>query len=198
MRSQRLLQITDTVGYVPVHEVGIGAPVTATVTENAIAGGAEAVAMVGASACLQRDIAPGTAILPTESIRDEGVSYHYLPGGQPVTPDESLVKSLAASLSDAGFETAHGSTWTTSAMYRETVPELEHYSANGVVSLCMETAAIWAVCQYRGVSAATVHEIGDYITPGEWTPETEATRGLPEMLNPAVEGLHRHVTPAGG
>lgn len=196
VRSQRLLPITETVGYVPVHEVGIGAPVTATVTENVIAGGAEAVAMVGGSACLQRDIDPGTAILPTESIRDEGVSYHYVPGDEPVTPDESLVDSLAGSLSDAGFETARGRTWTTSAMYRETVPELEHYSDAGVVSLCMETAAIWAVCQYRGVSAATVHEIGDYITPGEWTPETESTRGLPAMLDPAVEGLYRHVRSA--
>ena len=196
VRSQRLLQITDTVGYVPVHKVGIGAPVTATVTENVIAGGAEAVAMVGGSACLQRDVGPETAILPTETIRDEGVSYHYLPGDEPVTPDSELVDSLAASLSEEDFETARGRTWTTSAMYRETIPELEHYSEAGVVSLCMETAAIWAVCQYRGVSAATVHEIGDYITPGEWTPETEATRGLPEMLDPAIEGLHRHVTSA--
>ncbi|WP_436901775.1 nucleoside phosphorylase [Halovenus halobia] len=196
VRSQRLLQISETVGYVPVHEVGIGAPVTAIITENVIASGAEAVAMVGGSACLQRDIDPGTAILPTATIRDEGVSYHYIPDDEPVTPDGELIDSLAESFSEADFETARGRTWTTSAMYRETVPELEHYSETGVVSLCMETAAIWAVCQYRGVSAATVHEIGDYITPGEWTPETEATRGLPEMLDPAIEGLHRHVTSA--
>jgi uridine phosphorylase len=194
VRSQRLLPITETVGYVPVHEVGIGAPVTATVTENVIAAGAEAVAMVGGSACLQSDISSETAILPTESIRDEGVSYHYVPGDTPVTPSGDLVGSLAESLSQAGFESTRGKTWTTSAMYRETVPELKQYSENGVVSLCMETAAIWAVCQYRGVSAATVHEIGDYVTPGEWTPEPEATRGLAEMLDPAVEGLHRHVT----
>ncbi len=194
VRSQRLLPVTEQVGYVPVHEVGIGAPVTATLTENVIAGGAEAVAMVGGSACLQRGIDPGTAILPTETIRDEGVSYHYVPGDRPVTPKDSLVEALSGAFAEADVETVHGKTWTTSAMYRETVPELEQYSENGVVSLCMETAAIWAVCQYRGVSAATVHEIGDYITPGEWTPETEAARGLPEMLDPAVEGLHRHVT----
>jgi uridine phosphorylase len=194
VRSQRLLPITETVGYVPVHEVGIGAPVTAIVTENLIAAGAEAVAMVGGGRCLQPEITPETAMLPTETIRDEGVSYHYVPEDQPVTPSESLVTSLEESLSAAGFETARGPTWTTSAMYRETVPEIERYQKNGVLSLCMETAAIWAVCQYRGVSAATVHEIGDYLAPEEWTPETETTRGLPEMLDPAIDGLHSHVT----
>lgn len=196
VRSQRLLPITETVGYVPVHEIGIGAPVSATVTENVIAGGAEAVAMVGGSACLQRDIDPETAILPTGSVRDEGVSYHYIPNGEAVTPSDALVNSLAKSLSEADFQTARGKTWTTSAMYRETVPELEYYSQNGVVSLCMETAAIWAVCQYRGVSAATVHEIGDYITPGKWTPEIDSARGVAEMFTPTVEGMHRYVTSA--
>lgn len=193
VRGQHAEQISEAVGYVPVHESGIGAPVTATITENVIAAGAEVVVMVGGCAALETEIAPDAAILPTDTIRDEGVSYHYLPAEVPVTATESLVNRLDESLSDAGFDTPRGTTWTTSAMYRETVPEVEHYRDEGVVSLCMESAAIWAVCQYRGVDAATVHEIGDYIAPDGWIPDAEAERGLQEMLAPTVRALETHM-----
>jgi uridine phosphorylase len=193
VRSQYLYPLTETVGYVPVHEWGIGAPISATVTENVIAAGAKAVVLLGGGAGLQADLSPDAAILPTTAIRDEGVSYHYIPEEEPVTPTESLVDSLADALSSADFETPRGPTWTTSAFYRETLPEITHYRDEGVVTLDMESAAIWAVCQYRGVDTATVHELGDVLTPGEWVPETDSKRGLEEMLEPTVEALGNHI-----
>lgn len=196
VRSQQCYRLSEAVGYVPVHESGVGAPVTAMIVENAIAAGAEAVVMLGGCACLQPGIPPHAAILPTETIRDEGVSYHYVPPAEPVEATETLVDSLATELSAAGFATPRGRTWTTSAMYRETMPEIEQYHSEGVVSLCMESAALWAVCQYRGVDTATIHQIGDYLTAAEWVPESDDERGLPEMLSPTVEALTTHVTSA--
>ncbi len=193
VRGQDVERLSETVGYVPVHESGIGAPVSATLTENVIAAGAEVVVMLGGCAALQQGIAPDAAILPTDAIRDEGVSYHYLPAEKPVTATDPLVDRLDATLSQAGFETPRGTTWTTSAMYRETVPEINHYRDEGVVSLCMESAAIWSVCQYRDVDTATVQEVGDYLAPDDWVPDAEAERGLPEMLEPTVKGLEEHV-----
>lgn len=193
VRGQQMDLISELVGYVPVHESGIGAPVTAIITENVIAAGAEVVVMLGGCAVLQQDIAPDAAILPTGTIRDEGVSYHYLPAEVPVTPTDSLVDCLDETLSHAGFDTPRGMTWTTSAMYRETIPEIEHYRDEGVVSLCMESAAIWSVCQYRGIDTATIHEIGDYLTPDDWVPDAEAERGVQEMLEPTVRALEKHV-----
>jgi uridine phosphorylase len=193
VRSQRCYPLSDSVGYLPVHEWGIGAPITATVTENVIAAGAEVVVMLGGCAGLQTDIVPDAAILPTDSIRDEGVSYHYRPPDASVTPTGSLVDALDGTLSEAGFETPRGTTWTTSAMYRETIPEIEQYQEEGVVSLCMESAALWSVCQYRGADTATVHEIGDYLTTEEWVPESGGERGLVEMLEPTVRALDAHL-----
>lgn len=194
VRSQYLYPLTETVGYVPVHKWGIGSPISATVTENVIAAGAEAVVLLGGGAGLQPDLSPDDAILPTTAIRDEGVSYHYIPKNEPVTPTESLVDSLDEALSSADFETPRGPTWTTSAFYRETLPEIAHYRDKGVVTLDMETAAIWAVCQYRGIDTATVHELGDVLTPEEWVPETDSKRGLQEMLEPTVEALENHIS----
>lgn len=194
VRSQYLYPLTETVGYVPVHEWGIGAPISATITENVIAAGAEAVMVLGGGAGLQPDLSPDDAILLTDSIRDEGVSYHYIPEDEPVTPTDSLVDSLDNALSSAGFDTPRGPTWTTSAFYRETLPEITHYRNEGVVTLDMESAAIWAVCQYRGVDTATVHELGDVLTPEEWVPETHSERGLQKMLKPTMEALDNHVS----
>ncbi|MFC7073723.1 nucleoside phosphorylase [Halovenus rubra] len=196
VRSQQCYLLSDAVGYVPVHESGVGAPVTAMIVENVIAAGAGAVVMLGGCACLQTEISPHAAILPTETIRDEGVSYHYVPAEEGVVATEPLVDELETALSAAGFETPRGRTWTTSAMYRETVPEIEQYQNDGVVSLCMESAAIWAVCQYRGVDAATVHKIGDYLNPGEWVPDSGDKKGLPDMLTPTIDALTEHVESA--
>lgn len=191
--SQYCLPISERVGYVPVHEWGIGAPITATVAENVIAAGATTVVMLGGCACLQPDVPTDAAVLPTDAIRDEGVSYHYRPADEAVAPDPSLVDELDEALSAAGFDTPRGPTWTTSAMYRETVAEVERYRERGVVSLCMESAALWAVCEYRDVDSATVHEVGDYLAPDEWTPSVEDDCALPAQLDPTVRALTEHV-----
>ncbi|MGB9986405.1 hypothetical protein [Salarchaeum japonicum] len=191
--SQTLFWLSETVGYVPVHEAGIGAPVSGIVTENVVAGGADAVVMLGGCACLNPEIPPDAAILPTTSVRDEGVSHHYLRSDDDVEATPDLVDDLDDALGAAGFDTPRGRTWTTSAMYRETGVEVEHYRENGAVSLCMESAAIWAVCKYRGAAAATVHQIGDYLAPNEWTPESGGDAGLREMLTPSVEALTKYV-----
>lgn len=189
--TQEVLPVADDVGYVPIHEQGIGAPVAAIVTENVLAAGAEAVVSLGGCAGIDPSIPPDAAILPTETIRDEGVSYHYLPADEPVRATPELVDALDDSLSEAGFETPRGRTWTTSAMYRETVPEVERYRESGVVSSCMESAAVWAVCAYRGADAATVHWIGDYLTPDEWVPDTAdaSGRSMGELFDPVVRAL---------
>jgi uridine phosphorylase len=193
VRSQCLYPVTETVGYVPVHEWGTGAPISAMVTENVIAAGAEAVMLLGGAAGLQPDVPAESAILPTDVIRDEGVSYHYIPDDKPVRPTGSLVDGLDAALSEAEFETRRGTTWTTSAFYRETVPEVKAYGDDGVVTLDMESAAVWAVCQYRGVDTASVHELGGLLTPEEWQPESESGRGVTEMFDPTLAGLETHV-----
>ena len=193
VRSQSLHELTERVGYVPVHEWGIGAPVAASVTENVIAAGVEAVILLGGGAGIQPALSPDDAILPTDAIRDEGVSYHHVPDEASVTPTPALVDSLDEALSDHDFDSPRGPTWTTSAFYRETIPEIEQYREEGVLTLDMETAAIWAVCQYRGVDTATVHELRDVLLTDEWVPETHSERGLPEMLAPTIEGLESHL-----
>lgn len=50
-------------------------------------------------------------------------------------------------------------------------------------------AAIWAVCQYRGVDVATVYDLGSVLPPDDWVAETDSVRGLVEMLDPVLSAL---------
>lgn len=192
VRSQEVHLLNDDVGF--IGEFGIGAPITATITENLVAAGAEVVCILGGCGCLQKSISPNDAILPTSTIRDEGVSYHYLPADEELRTTPELVDALDASLSDAGVETHRGPTWTTSAMYRETIPEIEQYAEEGVLSLCMESAAMLAVAEYRGGDAAVVHEIGDHLTPEEWESGVERRDCFEEFLDPTVDALTEYVS----
>ncbi|MFT4923459.1 MAG: uridine phosphorylase [Haloarculaceae archaeon] len=185
--------LSESVAYVPVEEIGVGAPVAAVATEKAIAAGARVVVMLGGCAAFQPDIDPDTVLLPTRAVRDEGVSYHYLPAEEPVTATPRLLDQLAESFEAEELETARGPTWTTSALFRETVPEIDHYRERGFVSLCMESAAIWAVCQYRGVDAATVHHADDYLSREAWITDDDRERDLADLLDPTVQALEAYV-----
>lgn len=191
VRGVEVHPVTDAVGV--VGEFGIGAPVTANVAEVLVAAGVEVLCIVGGSGGLQQSISPDDVILADRAIRDEGVSYHYLPPDKEVTPTMDLVDRLESRYVDSDFETHRGTTWTTSAFYRETVDEVEQYAEEGVVCLEMEAAALFAVAEYRGVDAAAVFDVGDLLTDEEWDSGVEYGTILPEMFDPAVDVLDVYV-----
>lgn len=176
-----------------IGDFGIGAPVTATVAENLIAAGAEVLCIVGGSAALQRSIKPTDVILADKAIRDEGASYHYLPPEADVTPTEELVDHLETAYADNGFKTHRGTTWTTSALYRETTDEIAAYAADGVVSVEMEAASLFAVTEYRGVKSAAVFDVGDLITEEEWDAGVEYENIQRQMFDQAVKALESYI-----
>jgi uridine phosphorylase len=190
-RELEFYRLDQSVAFVPVETVGVGAPAAAVAAEKAIAAGADALVVAGGCGCLQPDLGPDTVLLPTAAIRDEGASYHYLPGGDPVEATPGLVDALADAFGTAGVDTARGPTWTTSALYRETLPEIDHYRREGALSVGMESAAVWAVCRYRDVDAATVHHVDSYLDPGD--PAAGGERELAALLDPAVRGLSSYV-----
>ncbi|EFW92967.1 purine or other phosphorylase family 1 [Haladaptatus paucihalophilus DX253] len=195
VRDFEVHPIDETVGVV----VGfsIGAPATGTVAENLIAAGAEALCIVGGSGTLQRSIEPTDAIISDEAIRDEGVSYHYLPPEAEAEPSPELTERLEARFEESEVPTHRGTTWTTSAFYRETVAEIEEYADAGVVSVEMEAAALFAVAEFRGVDAAAVFDIGDLLTGEEWDPGIEYENVQPKLLDPAIAALHDHLNAEG-
>ena len=170
---------------------GIGAPAAAVVLEELVAWGVRRVVSVGTAGTLQPQLVPGRVVVCTSAIRDEGTSHHYLPPERLVDPGPRLTAHLAATLRGRGLDVEEGRTWTTDAPYRETATEIRSYREEGVLTVEMEAAALFAVARHRGIEVASALVVSDRL--GEaWEPHfhAEATAdGLEAAARGALEAL---------
>jgi uridine phosphorylase len=146
---------------------GIGAPAAATVLEELIALGVGRFISIGAAGCLQPEIGFGDIVVCTGAVRDEGLSHHYLPTEKFSYPSQRLTTQLEEALAEGGVPHRSGATWTIDAPYRETIAEARSYQAEGVVTVEMEAAALFAVAQYRSVEIASAFVVSDHLLAGD-------------------------------
>lgn len=115
----------------------------------------------GGSGCLNKDIAHGKVMLPTEAYRDEGTSYHYVPAADYITIKNADV--VAAFMEESGIPFVKGKTWTTDSFYRETNNNFEKRKADGCISVEMECSAIQAMCDFRNLNLYMFLTCGDLL-----------------------------------
>jgi len=147
---------------------GVGAPIATGLLEEAVAFGCRKFIACGGCGVLEKDIAVGHLIVVSGAVRDEGVSYHYLPPGREVIADEAGVNSLVKTLNERGLPYLAGKTWTTDAPYRETVKKIATRRAEGCLTVEMESASLIAVAQFRKVTFGQVLYGGDDLSGAEW------------------------------
>lgn len=147
---------------------GVGAPIAAGLLEEAIAFGCRKFIACGGCGVLEKDIAVGHLVVVSGAIRDEGVSYHYLPPSREVTADELAVKALVNTLNQREVPYLVGKTWTTDAPYRETVKKIATRKQEGCLTVEMESAALIAVAQFRHVTFGQVLYGGDDLSGEQW------------------------------
>ena len=70
-----------------------------------------------------------------------------------------------------GIRYMQGPTWTTDAYFRETIGEIQHYQQEGVVTVEMEAAALFAISTLRGVDMASGFVISDLVAELVWHPQ---------------------------
>jgi uridine phosphorylase len=147
---------------------GIGAPMAASLLEEVIACGCRKFIACGGCGVLEKDIAVGNLIVVSGAVRDEGISYHYLPPDREVTADEIAVNTLCKVLSQHGLPYRLGKTWTTDAPYRETANKIAQRKEESCLTVEMESAGLIAVAQFRGVIFGQVLYGGDDLSGSKW------------------------------
>lgn len=147
---------------------GVGAPIAAGLLEEAIAFGCRKFIACGGCGVLEKDMAVGHIIVVSAAVRDEGVSYHYLPPGREVTANPEAVRALAETLEAGGVPCRRGKTWTTDAPYRETAKKIARRKAEGCLTVEMESAALIAVAQFRNAMFGQALYGGDDLSGAEW------------------------------
>ncbi len=147
---------------------GIGAALAASLLEEVIALGCRKFIACGGCGALRDDIALGHLIVVSSAVRDEGVSYHYLPPGREVQAHPKAVAVLKTALKRRDIPYRVGKTWTTDGPYRETREKIRKRREEGCVVVEMEAAGMMAVAEFRGAILGQVLYGGDDLSGSEW------------------------------
>jgi len=146
---------------------GIGAGQTSNVMEELINLGGRVFLQIGATGALQETIAMGDVIIPSGSVRDEGLTRYYAPPQYPAVSDHRIVGALARAARNAGKTVHTGIIRTTDGFYPSQRIDafVEQYHDMGVLSVEQEVAAILTVAAIRGCYAgAALLVIGNLVT----------------------------------
>jgi uridine phosphorylase len=76
----------------------VGAPVAGCLLDEAIAYGCRKFIACGGCGVLEKGIGVGDLIVVSRAVRDEGISYHYLPPSRDVIASEAGVNALVKTL----------------------------------------------------------------------------------------------------
>ncbi len=131
-------------------EAPFGAPAAVSLMDWMIAYGVRRVVSAGSCGALI-DLPENTFIVPRRALRDEGTSYHYMAPSRWSYLDSNMQRRIAEVLDAQGLPYAEYDTWTTDAIFRETVDKVRRCRAEGCGVVDMECASLSACAEFRNV-----------------------------------------------
>lgn len=164
-----------------------GGPNIAALMEELSAFGVREFVLWGYCGGMGPDRAVGDVCLAKSALREEGISWHYLPD------DDDMVSSRWADdwvpvAAEAGFPVVD--IWTTDAIYRETLSKIDACVGRGISAVEMEVASFYAVARAKGLKAIAFLIVSDlFSNNGTWTSGfhtkafREGTRKLARFMN---------------
>lgn len=162
-KTEQIEELTSANGILPIYKIRykdteiafyrsmVGAPACAACFEEVVAMGAKKFVLFGSCGVLDDAAVKDRIVVPVSAIRDEGTSYHYAPPSAEIEADADMVRVLERVLKDCGYSYVKGKTWTSDAIYRETLPVIQERRSEGCLTVEMECASMLAVSQYRRI-----------------------------------------------
>ena len=141
----------------------LGGPITAIATEQVAVLGGRDVLIVGAAGGINPSLSIADIVVCKRAIRDEGTSHHYVANAKYAYPNKALTDELVRFLKRGAINHWKGTTWTIDAAFAETKQEIAHYRSQGVMTVEMEAATLFAVARRRKLRAAAVFTISDLL-----------------------------------
>lgn len=152
--------------------------------EEMIAMGVRRAIFLGGAATLVPEIPVDSLFVPTKALRDDGVSLHYEPPSRYALPDPGLVAALQRTVQLAGLPLHTGPIWTTTAHFRQAVPRVRAFRAEGCLAVNNEAAAAFSVGRHRQVDVAALVMTGDTLAADRF----EVPRGHAKLYGQADVG----------
>ncbi|MCF0241760.1 MAG: nucleoside phosphorylase [Treponema sp.] len=152
----------------------IGATCAGTIMDEVrVLTGATKFIVFGSCGILDKEKCSGKIIVPTEAFRDEGFSYHFEKAADYIEIKNCI--KLAEFFEKQGFDYVSGKTWTTDAIYRETINNKNLRKGEGCICVEMECAGIQALCNFRNIDLFPFFFGGDLLNDTTWDRNTLGT-----------------------
>ena len=148
----------------------MGAPMAVMLLEQLIALGVRRFLYLGFCGALDSSYRIGDCVIPTQGLREEGTSYHYLPPDVIPTTTGRLNAVLQEQATAHGLPVRSGAIWTTDAPYRETAEKIQYFQHAGARIVDMEMAALLAVAHYRSCEITGLLIVSDECYHPTWHP----------------------------
>ncbi len=161
--TRKIAELYTANGSIPVYQIHyksadiafylsrVGAPACVAGFEEIVAMGAKKFVLFGSCGVLDDNAVKNRIIIPISAIRDEGTSYHYAAPSPEIQADPRSVKLLENVLNAWGCSYVKGKTWTSDAIYRETLSAIQERRQEGCLAVEMECASMLAAAQYRHI-----------------------------------------------
>jgi len=145
-----------------------GSPNAVMLLEELIAFGVKRAVFLGYCGSLQKGVNVGDLVIPTDTVREEGTSYHYLRQDEKSLPDRVLQRQLLEGMKGLNAHVHDGKVWTTDAPYRETLEKVSRYREEGILGVEMEMSAVFALGMARRISVGAILLVSDALKERTW------------------------------
>lgn len=136
--------------------------------EEMFAIGVEKVIVFGSCGVLDKNIEDCSVIIPNSAVRDEGLSYHYMPPSDEIEVNLKYISEFTTLLDEIKCGYKIGKVWTTDAFYRETKAKMERRKEMGCICVDMECSALSAVAQFREKEIFQFFHAADCLDGEKW------------------------------
>lgn len=178
--TEKIAELYTANGMIPVYKIRykdtdiafylsrVGAPACVAGFEEIVAMGAKKFVLFGSCGVLDDDKVKNNIIIPISAVRDEGTSYHYIAPSPEIDADPHSIQILEDVLKSCGCPYVKGKTWTSDAIYRETLPLIQERRQEGCLVVEMECASMLAVAKYRNISFIQFLYGADNLSSDTW------------------------------
>lgn len=188
--TEQIAALTSANGTLPIYKIRykgreiafyrsmVGAPACVACFEEVVAMGARKFVLFGSCGVLDDNAVEDRIVIPVSAVRDEGTSYHYAAPSAEIAADPEAVRLLERVLKNGKIPYIKGKTWTSDAIYRETLPLIEERRRDGCLTVEMECASMLAVSQYRHIPFIQFLYGADHLSLETWDIRDLTSYGL--------------------
>ncbi|MEM4092720.1 MAG: nucleoside phosphorylase [Conexivisphaerales archaeon] len=166
---------------VTVMSTGMGCPAAAIAIEELANIGAKVFIRTGSTGALQPEIDLGDLVIPNGAVKNEGTTRMYEPAIIPAVPSTDVLMALIQAAEDMkdtlGFKYHVGITSSDDAFYAEDQRFIKKLTTLGILSLDMESSAIFTVARLRRLKAGSIMAASENFSRKIMIPEQ-----VPEQL----------------